>query len=153
MLSAGSRAPEFVLPTLSGETASLRQMAGSEPVLLAFLKISCPVCQYTFPFLERLSASKELRILGISQDGAAGTTEFCREFSVSFPMALDPQNENYAVSDAYRITHVPSLFLVEGTTITQAVSGFSRKDLTQLGERFGVALFQKGEKIPEFRPG
>jgi peroxiredoxin len=153
MLAAGSQAPDFVLPTLSGETASLHHLTGSEPALLAFLKVSCPVCQYTFPFLERLSAAQGLRILGISQDGAGPTAEFCQEFGVSFPMALDPPNGNYAASDAYRITHVPSLFLVEGAAITQAVSGFSRKDLTQLGERFGVALFHKGEKIAEFRPG
>ena len=153
MLGTGSQAPDFVLPTLLGETASLRNLSRTDPVMLAFLKVSCPICQYTFPFLERLSSAQGLRIVGISQDGAGATTDFSREFSVSFPMALDEAKGNYATSDAYRITHVPSLFLVEGTTITQAVSGFSRKDLAQLGERFGVALFHQGEKIPDFRPG
>ena len=60
MLSVGGKAPDFVLPTLSGIEVSLGEMTRSGPVLLAFFKISCPTCQYTFPFLERLAAAPQL---------------------------------------------------------------------------------------------
>ena len=152
MLAAGDKAPDFVLPTLAGTEASLGEMTPSGPVLLAFFKTSCPTCQYTFPFLERLSAAKELRINGVSQDDANTTREFCHEFGLSFPMALDDPR-NYQVSNAYKITHVPSLFLVEGNAITEAFNGFSRADLERIGKRFGVSVFRPGEKTPDFRPG
>ena len=153
MLSVGGAAPEFVLPTLSGTEASLGEMTRSGPVLLAFFKISCPTCQYTFPFLERLAAAPQLKMTGISQDNAKATAEFCRKYGVSFPVALDDAGAGYCVSNAYKITHVPSVFLVEGNSITEAFDGFSKCDLERLGKRFGVPAFRAGEKIPDFRPG
>src|SRR6202035_428465 len=54
MLSAGDRAPDFELEDLSGERRTLSGLSGGKPVLLAFFKVSCPVCQYAFPFLERM---------------------------------------------------------------------------------------------------
>jgi peroxiredoxin len=152
MLSGG-KAPEFALPGLAGTEIALGGMARSGSVLLAFFKISCPTCQYTFPFLERLSAGSQLKVLGISQDKAKSTAEFCREYGVSFPVALDDSSSGYPVSNAYKITHVPSLFLVEENAITEAFSGFSRPDLERLGHRFGAPVFLPGEKIPDFRPG
>jgi peroxiredoxin len=153
MLAAGDHAPDFVLPLLDGGTVSLRDLAASEPVLLVFFKGGCPTCQYTLPFLDRLTAAPELRLLGISQDGAEATRSFSRSFDVSFPVALDESASNYRASNAYKITHVPSLFLVEGTIINQAVSGFSRADLQEIGARFGTPVFRSGEKTPDFRPG
>jgi len=50
-LSAGISAPEFNLPTIKGERFSLREALARGPVVAAFFKISCPVCQYAFPFL------------------------------------------------------------------------------------------------------
>lgn len=153
MLAAGDQAPEFALRTLSGGITSLRDLTGSGPVLLAFFKASCPVCQYTFPFLERLTAAQGFRIVGISQDDPEETADFRRTSGVSFPMVLDDAGANYPASNAYGITHVPSLFLVEGTTVTLAVTGFSRSDLEGIGGRFGAVVFHEGEKTGEFRPG
>ena len=152
MLAAGDKAPDFVLPTLAGTDLSLQDITRSGPVLLAFFKASCPTCQYTFPFLERLTASKDLRVTGVSQDNAKTTADFCRAFRLSFSMALDDA-KNYRVSNAYKITHVPSLFLVEGDSVTEAFNGFSRADLERIGQRFGASVFRPGEKTPDFRPG
>jgi peroxiredoxin len=152
MLPARSLPPDFSLPTLRGTTASLAEMMRSGPVLLAFFKTTCPTCQYTFPFVERLTAANDLQTLGISQDDRRATAEFCRAFGLSFAMALDDSGD-YKVSNAYKITHVPSLFLVEGDSITEAFSGFSRQDLDRIGQRFGVSVFRSGEKTPDFRPG
>jgi peroxiredoxin len=153
MLSVGGQAPDFILPALSGGQLSLGELTRAGPVLLAFFKVSCPTCQYTFPFLERLAGAPELRTIGISQDNPNATAEFCREYGVSFPVALDDAKSGFRVSNAYRITHVPTLFLVEGNSITDAFDGFSRRDLEGLGHRFGASLCRPGEKIPDFRPG
>jgi peroxiredoxin len=144
MLLVGVDAPALDLPGIGGD---------GNPVLLAFFKVSCPVCQYTFPFIERIAGSGNLQVIGISQDDLPETEEFRREFGLSFPIHLDEADRSYRLSNAYRITHVPSIFLVEAGKVTEAFSGFSRIDLERLGERFGVAVFQKGEKTPDFRPG
>ena len=120
MLSAGDPAPDFVLPVLTGGTASLSDLTSArgrlQPVLLAFLKVSCPVCQYTFPFLERLAKAPGLSIVGISQDDEADTARFWRSCGLSFPALLDEEASNYPVSSAYRLTNVPSRCLSTSTT-------------------------------------
>ena len=120
------------------------------PVLLAFFKVSCPTCQFTFPYLERMSAKAP--VIGISQDSQELTDEFRRAFRLTFPILLD--GKGYPASNAFRIETVPSLFLIDPDgRISFAVTGFSRADLASISERFGAAPFRDGERIPEFKPG
>ncbi len=56
-LDAGVMAPDFTLPTVDGKQVSLKEALKKGPVLLAFFKVSCPVCQYAFPFFERVFES------------------------------------------------------------------------------------------------
>ncbi len=51
---AGNIAPGFSLKALDNKQYSLNTLLERGPVVAAFFKISCPVCQFTFPFLERL---------------------------------------------------------------------------------------------------
>jgi peroxiredoxin len=53
-LAVGAKAPDFELKTLEGRRASLNEELARGAVVLAFFKVSCPTCQYAFPFLERL---------------------------------------------------------------------------------------------------
>jgi peroxiredoxin len=150
MLEPGKRAPEFELRDLRGGASRLTELAHAGPVLLAFFKVTCPVCQMTLPFLERMSTA--LRVFGISQDDARATREFHREFGVGLPALLDA--DGYPASNAYEITHVPTMFLVERDgTISWTLSGFSRSELDALGRRFGIALFRPGERVPEWKAG
>jgi peroxiredoxin len=156
MLNAGSRAPEIAAADLSGAakqslSAVLADVSG--PVLLAFFKVSCPTCQFTFPFLQRF-ADNGVRVIGVSQDSAVATGPFRDRFDLRFPIWLDPASEKYPASNAYAITHVPSLFLVNAQgTIDRTVSGFSREDLETIASGLGFALFTADEAIPAFRPG
>ena len=50
-LTAGTSSPDFKLQTMNGQQFSLRDALAKGPVVAAFFKISCPVCQYAFPFL------------------------------------------------------------------------------------------------------
>ena len=138
MLKAGDTAPEFP------------GFPENRPVLLAFFKISCPTCQFTFPYLQRMA--DKVPILGVSQDDEESTDEFRRAFKLTFPIVLDPPR--YPASNSYALSHVPSLFLVEPDgRISFAVSGFSRRDLEQIGNRFGSSPFHEGDRIPDFKPG
>lgn len=154
MLASGATAPDIVAADLlGGREQSLTGLRAGGPVLVAFFKISCPTCQFTFPFLQRM-ADAGAPIVGVSQDEPGPTQAFCERFGVRFPVLLDLSSAGYIASNAYRITNVPSMFLVDSTgTIASSSYGFSRQDLTEIAARFGVTPFAAGESVPEFKPG
>src|ERR1051325_4320462 len=125
ILEAGARAPEFRLPLLYGGDAALHDLISDGPVLVAFYKVTCPICQLTFPFLERLHLTGALRIYGISQNEPDDTREFNQEFGVTFPTLLDEEDGGFAVSNAFGISSVPSLFLIDRDgTIARVIEGW-----------------------------
>src|SRR5437868_6639355 len=144
MLEPGGRAPDFNLRDDHGRTRSLRDLVKSGPVLVAFFKTTCPVCQLAFPFLDRIhrgQAVPAVSIFGVSQDDAEATREFTDEFGVTFPILFDTA-DGYAASNAYGISHVPSAFLVEPDgVISWTMEGFDKKALESLGAKAGVATF------------
>jgi peroxiredoxin len=159
MIQPGAIAPDFELSDLDGRPWRLKDSLAQGPVLLAFFKISCPTCQFTFPFLQRLidgnsdAGSQTPCLVAITQDDAAATRLFEEKFGVSMPTLVDDPR-TYTASNAYRITHVPSLFLVEKDgKISQAFDGFSKAEIDKLGERFHAAPFRAAEQIPALRPG
>src|SRR5258708_3899484 len=113
VVATGAKAPTFRLTGLDGSERSLQDILAGGPVLLVFYKTSCPVCQLTAPFLERLSATSAIQVIGISQDDAGATRGFTERFGVTFPTLLDSSNDGYPASNAYGITSVPSMFLLE----------------------------------------
>ena len=154
MILTGHPAPDFMLPDLDGREVSLAQLRQDRPTLVVFFKVSCPVCQMTLPFLNRLTSSDKLHIVTISQDDARVTQRFRARYGVTLPTLLDDEERGYAVSNAYRLTNVPSLFLVEPDgAISLAVSGFSKTDLESIAARAGAAIFQPDEAVPAWRPG
>src|SRR5262252_8933375 len=82
-LTAGAQAPDFKLPTIDGQEFSLSQALRRGPVVLAFFKVSCPVCQYAFPYFERMyQANRDAKVtfIGVSQDDAKKTEAFLKQF-------------------------------------------------------------------------
>jgi len=152
MLEAGELAPEFTLSGLDGQD---RGLAGGR-TLLAFFKVSCPVCQFTFPYLERLhknAPAGAAQFIGISQDNSRDTREFLEEFGVTFPMLLDDPGA-YAASNGFRISYVPSMFLVEPDgKVSWASNGFSRPELEDLGRRLGAQTFLASDDVPDWKSG
>ncbi len=156
MLAAGEKAPQFELKDLKGQTFRLQDELARGPVVLAFFKVDCPICQFTFPFLERLhrNGSGAIRFFGVSQDGARDTEQFNRDYGVSFPTLLDESRKGYPVSNAFGISVVPSAFLIEPDgTIGWVMESFRKRELEELGTRAGAAAFQPGERVPDYRPG
>jgi len=153
-VEAGGAAPSFRLTSLDGSAQSLQDILSSGPVLLAFYKISCPVCQLTAPYLQRLAANNAIQVIGISQDDASATRGFLERFGVTFPTLLDLSSEEYPASNAYGITSVPSLFLVERDgTVGRAFRGFSKRDFEEIGARAGVSPFGPDDHVPEWKAG
>jgi peroxiredoxin len=161
---AGNMAPGFSLKALDGREHSLQQLMQQGPVVAAFFKVSCPVCQFTFPFLERIYkgyGGDNVTFLGISQDDARATKDFSKEFGTTFPMLLDEKQEGYPASNAYGLTSVPTIFLIEtDSTVKISCMGFDKKDLESiargLAERKKIAptsLFRPDESVPAHKPG
>jgi len=160
---AGNVAPGFSLKSLDNKEYSLNTLLQRGPVVAAFFKVSCPVCQFTFPFLERLYkryGSDGVTFLGISQDDARSTSKFAREYGITFPILIDDEN-GYVVSNAYGLTNVPTIFLIDTDgTVKVSSMGFDRKDLetiaAELAERKKIsltALFRPDEVVPANKPG
>jgi peroxiredoxin len=161
-LSVGSAAPAFSLKNLDGSQVSLAVALKTGPVLAAFFKVNCPTCQFTFPFLERLFEtyrSSNFTVLGISQNEAVDTREFCKEYGIKFPVLLD--EHGYPASNDYGLTNVPTLFLISQEGKIQETSvGFLKADLEKLATvaaraagKPANALFKPGEVVPESKPG
>jgi peroxiredoxin len=154
LVEVGAQAPPFRLTGLDESARSLDEILAGGPALLAFYKISCPVCQLTAPYLQRLAASKAIQVIGISQDDAGATRGFMQRFGVTFPTLLDLSSLDYPASNAYGITSVPSLFLLERDgAIARAFNGFSKRDLEEIGVRAGVSPFGPDDQVPEWKAG
>lgn len=154
LVAVGAPAPGFRLTGLDGSARTLADILEGGPALLAFFKISCPVCQLTAPYLERLSANSAIQVIGISQDEANSTRGFLERFGVTFPTLLDLSSEDYPASNAYGITSVPSLFLIERDgTIGRCFNGFSKRDFEEIGSRIGVLPFGPDDYVPDWKAG
>lgn len=162
-LSAGKAAPEFTLERMDGGKFSLREALSRGPVLAVFFKISCPVCQFALPYVERLYqayAGKNVAIVGISQNNKDDTARFLREYKLTLPVLLD-DTSSYPVSNAYGLTNVPTLFWMERDgEIGLSSVGWSRSDMEQInrwlaeaGRAEQAVIFAPGENVPDFRAG
>ena len=162
VLTAGKPAPEVSLPDMRGKQFSLRGALKHGPVVLAFFKVSCPVCQYAMPFLERIYRAHQgkAQIVAVSQHPKKETQLFLREYGITMLVLLDDP-EHYPASNAYHLTNVPTVFLVTpGGAIEVSSVGWDRKDMEKINRRVAEevslpvpALFHRGESIIDSKPG
>jgi len=162
-LAAGKIAPDFSLNTLEGKPFSLKSALADGPVVLAFFKVSCPTCQYAFPFFERLFQSyknKNVTLVGVSQNSAKETAAFAREFGVTFPILLDDIS-SYPVSNAYGLTNVPTVFWIgQDGEIEVSSVGWVKSDYQAINQKFAeigkvspAVLFRVGEEVRDYKAG
>jgi len=162
-LSAGTQAPDFNLTSIDGKSFSLRDALAQGPVIAAFFKVSCPVCQYAFPFLDRIHKNyggQKVTFVGISQNDKKDTPNFMKQFGVTFPVLLD-DTKTFPVSNAYGLATVPSIFwIAQDGEIEVSSVGWSRQDIEEIARKAAeangaglAALFRADEQIAEFRAG
>lgn len=162
-LGRGVKAPPVHLPLVGGMQFSLRQSLAAGPVLVAFFKVSCPVCQFAFPYLERIYRAvqgKHVAVVGVAQNSARETELFQRQYGITFPVALDDPSA-YAVSNAYGITNVPTIFYIaQDGTVQVSCVGWSRSDVEEIARLIAereklppIQVVLPGEQVPAFRAG
>lgn len=161
-LTIGTAAPDFKLAKVDGGDFSLREALKQGPVVAVFFKISCPVCQFALPYAQRLYEStkgKSVSVVAISQNDENLTRLFIREYELTLPVLLDDAR-SYAVSNAYGLTNVPTLFHIgQDGEIEQTIVGWDRSEMDEIAKRLSeanggpVALFTPGEDVPDFKAG
>ncbi len=161
-IELGQKAPDFKLQSASGAIFSLKDTLTKGPVVVAFFKISCPVCQFTFPFLERLHkrfGGDVAAFWGICQDDVGDAKEFCVEYGITFTMLLD--GPGYPASNLYGITNVPTFFLIDSDgTVKVSCVGFGKTELEQIAAELSAGknettapVFLPNEIVPAYKPG
>ncbi len=101
-----------------------------------------------------------MTIVGISQNDQRETDAFLKEYGVTFPTLIEDPN-GYAVSNAYGLTNVPSLFLIgQDGQIEVSSVGWVKQDVEEINRKLGigqqatpVVLFKPGEEVRDFRAG
>jgi peroxiredoxin len=162
-LETGTTAPDFTLPTMDGKQFSLREALARGPVVAAFFKISCPTCQYAFPFLQRLyeaHGNPHITIVGVSQNEKKDTAAFIKQYGLTFPVLLD-NTSTYEVSNAYGLTNVPTIFwIAQDGEIEVSSVGWVRRDMDDFNQRAAALsdavvrpLFRPSEQVADFRAG
>jgi peroxiredoxin len=159
---AGHTAPLFEADALNAQHFSLADALKKGPVVAAFFKITCPVCQFTFPFLERLHQAYGDAALfrGISQNDTHDTKEFVEEYGVTFSTLLDNE-DGFPVSNLYGLTNVPTVLLIAPDgKVKVSFTGFDKGGLEKISAELGKMLgrrpaevFRPGEVGPDYKPG
>jgi peroxiredoxin len=121
-LPAGTKAPDFQLPSTPDQTVSLADFRG-RPVILAFYPEDwSPVCsdqmalyQEVLPEFQRFDAE----LFGISVDGVWCHLAFAKDRNLHFPLLADfePKGEVSRAYDAYRASEGTSeraLYVIDG---------------------------------------
>jgi len=161
-LGKGAQAPSFTLTDIDGNTRPLSELGADDLLILVFYHRACATCRLIAPLLGHMSRtlqSQHAKIWGISQDPDDESAAFALDHAFKMPILID--EPPYAVSEAYGLTTVPTLFLIDGSrTIVRSCVGFSKSDFTD----FAAALTQKARvpapnlftnypDLPEIRPG
>jgi thiol-disulfide isomerase/thioredoxin len=104
--------------------------------LYAVFKTTCPTCELTWPFLERVrkAGGEGLQVVAISQDDPVQTAEFGRRLRTGLRTVYDL--EPWPASDGLGVTTVPTLFLVgEDGIVQDTIVGFQREKFQDLADR------------------
>ena len=107
----GKPAPDFTLPSTSGEPVSLRQFKGKKTVILYFYpKDETPGCtREACDFRDHTEAFDKHNtvVLGVSTDGLDSHKQFMEKHKLPFPLLAD---EDAAVSRKYGVYKQRNLY-------------------------------------------
>lgn len=119
-LDVGSEAPAFAARLLDGDSVRVADYRG-RVVLLNIWATWCRPCVREMPALQRLYddlSDEGLEILAVSVDNLAlsmgdpveAVRGFVREFNLTFPILLDPENR---IESVYQIPGYPTTYVID----------------------------------------
>ena len=157
-LKVGDRVPGFTLKDFEGREFSLNDLEGHR--LLVFYKVTCPTCQLTLPFVEKMFRSYGDRIYFISvvQDLEGEARKFARNHCLTFPQLIDAPD--YRVSSDYDVRVVPTIYLVDTEEKVSFVEeSFVKASLEELNKKLAeisnkeVNPLFEDVSVPTFKAG
>src|SRR3954452_7591514 len=108
MLSAGDKAASFTLSAVDGGNEVSDPW--TEPTtVLAFFKVSCPVCKMVAPMLTKLSEA-DVRAVAVGEDPPDEIAENNEAPGKRILTLTEPAPD--AVSEAYGLEAVPTIFVI-----------------------------------------
>jgi len=157
VLEPGAPFPPLALSDERGKPID----APSGETLYAIFKTTCPTCELTWPFLDRIrrASPSGLRILAVSQDDPSKTAAFYKRLDVGLETAYDP--EPWTASDELGVENVPTLLRVSPKgVVEETIVGFDRARMEGLSKRAAALagrpaapLFRADEHVPAIKPG
>lgn len=159
--TAGDAVEDFTLAALDSRSYNTAAARRRGLLLFAIYKKGCGTCQFTVPFLQRFHeeyAGQGFQLWGVSQDSLEETREFAARFGLTFPLLLD---HDLAVTSAYRLTHVPSIYLVGETgIILRHAPAFVKDELNAMARLVAdrcsvpyVPIVRHEDNAPSLKPG
>ncbi len=134
-VEVGQPAPNFILPTLTGEPINTVDYRG-QTLVLSFWASWCPPCRAEMPELQALhqkrQATGDLVVLGVnflSQDTIEAAASFVDDFQLTLPVVAGMPDAS--VAQRYGVRGLPATFFIDR-------NGILRK--TNLGPVFGDLL-------------
>lgn len=105
---------DFTLTSVSGESVTLSQFKGSNPVLLVFFATWCPPCNREVPHLVELQnkyGSKGLKIVAVDIDEPKDlVSQFVQEKGINYTVLLDQGGQ---IAEKYKVTGIPMNILFD----------------------------------------
>jgi peroxiredoxin len=117
IVKQGEKAPDFTLPDLDGNNATLSKITGKGPVYINFWATWCGPCKREIPELVKLYAEYEdrgFKVLAISIDDSrtqGKVKSFVKNYSMDFPILLDSNGDVFRRK--YKARAVPYGFLID----------------------------------------
>jgi len=139
--TVGDPAPDFRLPSLSGEEMALESFKG-QVVLLNFWASWCDPCKQEMPEFEKIHQKyhdRGFQVVGINIDKKKENAQmFADYFHVNYPVLLDPES---ATIQRYLGRSMPTSYIIDRTgRVREVIFGFNRAKLPKIEETIGRLL-------------
>jgi peroxiredoxin len=131
-LPAGSPAPDFTLPELSGAEVSLRQHRGTD-VLLVFFDPDCAPCTRLAPKLERLQReARRMQVLVVSRGSLELNREKAAALGLTFPIL---RQQHWEISLRYAVCGAPVAYWIDAHGVLAAGVAAGEEEVLELALR------------------
>ena len=132
-------APDFTLETLSGESMTLSNFAGT-PVLLNFWALNCPPCREEMPFLDASAAQYEGQIVIMAIDIGDSQQSVADYFDGATLSMMVPLDMEGIAAANYSVGYTPTTFLVDADGVVRYVKVGPFANVEQVSAAIALVL-------------
>jgi peroxiredoxin len=142
----GMRAPDFILPSVTGEKFRLSSLKG-KIVVLDFWAVWCGPCTDSMPFFQKLQDSyraQGLEVVGLHVNDRMPPTEEVKAFLDDLGVRYRNVVSTTGVDDSYLVYAMPTTYILDRNGVVQKRHiGFNRKTAPERIERDVKALLSR----------